>query len=201
MRINHPNKSTGINQNMEAKKPMFKLCNIQDNLNQTPSKRFNATTTLKNQLFNTKQEELPIKDIVSYASTLFDLKEYKKCSFVLKTYAKPKYQTAMFLYNFCEYNLIEQKKQEEMLDTSEIGSKTFNSRDYVKLQQSLEPYYEKEELNAFNIYLYAIILKELQLFDLCKSALIKCLNLFPFVWSAWIDLSLITKQCEMVKSI
>lgn len=105
----------------------------------------------------------------------------------------------MFLYYFSEYNLIEQKKQEEMLDNVEIGSKSLNSREYVKIQQIFEDLYQKNELSHFNIYLYAIILKELQLFDQCKEALIKCLNLFPYLWSAWVELSLITKQSEMVK--
>ncbi len=118
---------------------------------------------------------------------------------MLKPYAKPNYQTAMFLYYLSEYNLIEQKKQEEMLDTTEIGAKSFNSRDYVRLQQSLEVYYQKDELDAFNLYLYAIVLKELQLMDACRIALIKSLNLFPYLWSAWVELSLISKQSDMVK--
>jgi anaphase-promoting complex subunit 8 len=154
---------------------------------------------LKNHFFLIKQEEASIKNTLQYASTLFDLKEFRKCSFVLKPYAKPNYQTAMFLYYLSEYNLIEQKKQEEMLDTTEIGAKSFNSRDYVRLQQSLEVYYQKDELDAFNLYLYAIVLKELQLMDACRIALIKSLNLFPYLWSAWVELSLISKQSDMVK--
>ena len=193
------NKVNNYNLYSDPKKQLFKVSNVQDNITSNLTKKVNSNY-LKNHYSIIKQEESSIKNTLQYGSTLFDLKEFRKCSFVLKQYAKPSYQTAMFIYYLSEYNLIEQKKQEEMLDTTEIGAKSFNSRDYVRLQQSLEQHYQKDELDAFNLYLYAIILKELQLVDACRMALIKCLNLFPYLWSAWVELSLISKQSEMVNS-
>jgi len=186
--------------NSDPKKQLFKVSNVQENITSNTTKKVNSNY-LKNHYLIIKQEEANIKNTLQYGSTLFDLKEFRKSSFVLKQYAKPNYQTAMFIYYLSEFNLIEQKKQEEMLDTTEIGAKSFNSRDYVRLQQSLEQHYLKDELDAFNLYLYAIILKELQLIDACRIALIKCLNLFPYLWSAWVELSLISKQSEMVSTL
>jgi anaphase-promoting complex subunit 8 len=193
---NSSTKSNLFNQNFDTKRT-FKISNIQDNLPSTPLKKVNALS-LKSHICNLKQEESTIKDVLAYASSLFDLKEYKKCSYVIKPYAKPKYQTCLFLYFFSEYFLIEQKKQEEVMDSAEIGSKSFNAQEYLKIQKQLESFYQKGELDSFNLYLYAVVLKELNLKDASKALLIKSLNQFPYNWSAWVELCLICKQSDMV---
>jgi anaphase-promoting complex subunit 8 len=150
---------------------------------------------------NIKKDEADIKDILSYASTLFDLKEYMKCNNLLKNYATPKYPTAMFLYYYSEYIMIQQHKQEEMLENSELGSKYCSSKDVYKLYHVLKTYDMKNELNsAFMLYLYGVVLKELNLLNEAHNVLIRCLNSFPFIWSAWVDLTLISKQDDLYVS-
>lgn len=69
------------------------------------------------QSFNKVYFERPNEatDSLNLARVLFDLREYRKCVNLLKTYANPKYQSAMFLHNYALYMVSEQQKEEEIL--------------------------------------------------------------------------------------
>lgn len=148
-----------------------------------------------------KNEEAQIKDIINYASILFDLKEYLKCSYVLRNYANAAFPTAMFLFFYSEFLIIQQKTQEELLDNSELGSKYHQSKEMFKLMQTIQTLEQNNNLDTspFMLYLYGVILKELKMTQESKEAFLKSLNNFPFLWSAWTELSLISKQQEIVK--
>jgi hypothetical protein len=165
---------------------------------------FRDNTAVKSNTYSTylkqvKTDEAGIADIITYASTLFDLKEYMKCNHVLRSYALPKYSTAMFIYYYSEYLIIQQKKQEEYMDNSEAGLKYSNSKDLYKLYQGLKLH----DLggNPFMLYLYGVILKELNMLQEAKVILLKSLNLFPFLWSAWVEITLICRQNELIVNI
>lgn len=145
-----------------------------------------------------KKEEKPIKDIIAYASTLYDLKEYSKCIYILKNYANEKYPTAFFLYYFCEYLLLQQKKQEDVVENPELGFRNNSAKDLNKLLIAMNKSEYNFHNNPFCLYLFGVILKDLDQKEEAKDVFIKCLNLFPFLWGAWIDLSLISKQSDYV---
>lgn len=160
---------------------------------------FNVSSNKFSVFYNKlKYDEMNIKDIISYSSTLFELKEFLKCSNLLKSFANTKYPTAMFLYYFSEYMIIQQKKQEEMIDNADLGSKYYSSKELNKIYQILLPLSQNNELSAFMEYLYGVILKDLNMMQEAKVAFIKSLNQFPMLWSAWAELCLISKQTEMV---
>ena len=56
-------------------------------------------------------------DALGLARALFDLREYRKCTALLKTFANPKYQNAMFLYYYASYLLSEQSRAEEIYES------------------------------------------------------------------------------------
>lgn len=58
-------------------------------------------------------------DALNLARSLFDLREYRKCAFVLKPYANEKYQSALFLHNYALYLVSEYQKEEEALQAGE----------------------------------------------------------------------------------
>jgi hypothetical protein len=153
----------------------------------------------KSYLLQIKTDEQQISDIIMYASLLFDLKEYKKCNHVLIKCINPKYPTAMFLFYFSEYLMVQQRKQEEYMDNAETGYKHSNNKDLYKLYQSLKLHEQKEELSSpFIIYLYGVILKEMNLLEEAHTALLRSLQLFPFLWSAWIELTIISKKNDLM---
>lgn len=175
------------------------LCNEPMNSNNVKSKSNYSNKKLTTMLKKLKYDEILIKDIISYAGSLFDLKEYLKCTYVLKLYALPKYPTAMFLYYYSEFMIIQQKRQEELLENSDLSSKYYPSKEMSKLYLTLQQY--EAELSPFCLYLYGIILKELNMMEQAHSALNRALNQFPFLWPAWVELALIVKQNEIVSPI
>lgn len=186
-----------LNTNSEMKKltfsnQIYKKFYDQSNTSNIP--KTNSFAMLSKKL---KYDEILIKDIISYAGALFDLKEYLKCTYVLRLYAVPKYPTAMFLYYYSEYMIIQQKKQEELLENSDLGSKYYAAKEMSKLCRALQQYNQNSELSPFLLYLYGVVLKESKMINEAKTIFIKCLNQFPFLWSAWVEIALIAKQNEI----
>ena len=139
-----------------------------------------------------KNNEDKIKDILSYANCLFDLREYLKCYNVISNYATNDFPTAMFLYYNCQYMIIQQKMQEEKLDNSDnLNYKYSSSIELNKLQNELSQ--KEENFSPFMNYLYGIILKDLKRYNESKNYFIKCLNDFPYLWSCWLELCSILK--------
>jgi anaphase-promoting complex subunit 8 len=63
------------------------------------------------------------------------------------------------------------------------------------IESELSGFYEKDQLNDLNLYLYGVILKERGYKDAAKEAFIKSLSKFPLIWSVWLELSsLMTKN-------
>ena len=60
-----------------------------------------------------------VVDSLKLARTLFDLREYRKCSHVLKRYANERNQAALFLYILSNYLISEQMTEEEKLQNGE----------------------------------------------------------------------------------
>lgn len=140
-----------------------------------------------------KINEKEIKEMLNYANTLFDLKEYLKCINVLSSYINPKYQRAMFLYYLSKYYLTTEKMQEEKLNNNENLGLKYASPDMLnKLQIELSQYIPN--FSPFLNYLYGIILKDLKKFEESKIFFIKALNSCPFIWSCWVDLCYVLKQ-------
>ena len=84
----------------------------------------NKYSNLYNLYEEYKINEKEIKEILNYANTLFDLKEYLKCINALSPFLNPKYPRAMFLYYLSKYYLVSEKIQEEKLKNNEnIGVK------------------------------------------------------------------------------
>lgn len=58
-------------------------------------------------------------DALGLARSLFDLREYRKCAFILKPFANEKYQSALFLHNLALYTVSEHAREEDALQAGE----------------------------------------------------------------------------------
>lgn len=97
--------------------------------------------------------------------------------------------------------IIQQKKQEEMIENFDTNHKYSNSKELLKLSQILQNLEKTSDLSPFIYYLLGVTYKELNMLDNSKAALIECLNNCPFLWSAWVELSLLCKQSDIVKKL
>lgn len=52
----------------------------------------------------------------------------------------------------------------------------------------MQPMHERGELNAVNLYLYGVILKEKNKKEEAKNVFVEALNKCPLLWSAWLEL-------------
>jgi anaphase-promoting complex subunit 8 len=58
----------------------------------------------------------------------------------------------------------------------------------------LESLYSKDKLNALNLYVYGVALKQRNKKEQAKKVLVEALNKFPLLWSAWIELNSLCKR-------
>ena len=165
------------------------LTSLFNNSNQPLSSPSSPTTNTYASLYASyKQLEHPIKDTLTYASTLINLKEYHKCKQLLSPYAStPQYQTAMYYYYYCSYMITSQQSHEELLNNNDTSSfKYSSSSDLNKLQVKMNTY--ETSFSPFMCYLYAVVLKDLKRVREANAYFIKSLNAFPYLWSCWIEL-------------
>eukprot|EP00357_Protocruzia_adherens_P001976 CAMPEP_0114978578 /NCGR_PEP_ID=MMETSP0216-20121206/3886_1 /TAXON_ID=223996 /ORGANISM="Protocruzia adherens, Strain Boccale" /LENGTH=544 /DNA_ID=CAMNT_0002339793 /DNA_START=121 /DNA_END=1755 /DNA_ORIENTATION=+ len=128
-------------------------------------------------------------DKLHLARILFDLKEFNKAAFVLKEFAKPVHQEALFLHHYSLFLAAEQKKEEEIIENGDSLSRTtIMNRELNNIKTDLGKLYEEDRLNELNLYLYGIVLKETGQKDAAKQAFIKSINAYPLIWSVWVDL-------------
>jgi anaphase-promoting complex subunit 8 len=132
------------------------------------------------------ESETAATPTLQLARTLFELREYNKCCYILKPFAKPAYQSSLFLYYYAKYLISEAKAEEEGLNKLDGIKPT--DKELSDIEQDLKEYYNADKLNAINIYLYGMICKKKGSNIDAINCFIKAINLFPCLWSCWIEL-------------
>ena len=128
-------------------------------------------------------------DVLLVARGLFDLREYKKCAYLLKDFiTNPDYQAAIFLYYYSLYLAGEIRKEEEMLENGEANAKLVLNGELVIIEREYEKLYKQNKLNEFNLYLYGLVLKDQERKKEAREIFIAVLNKFPCFWSCWLEL-------------
>ena len=134
-------------------------------------------------------------DIVNLARVLFDLREYRKAVHKLEKHLKPSNQNAIFLFYYSLFLLSEQQVEEDKLQsTDNVARSTTINNELIRIENDLSEYYEKDELNAINLYMYGTILKKRNKQQKAKQVLVECINKYPLLWSAWLELNLMLKK-------
>ncbi|CDW85316.1 anaphase-promoting complex subunit 8-like [Stylonychia lemnae] len=161
---------------------------ISEQLEYNPSTNFNK-------VFFEKPSEAT--DTLNLARALFDLREYRKCSNLLKPLANHKNQSALFLHYYSLFQVSEMTKEEEILQTGDkISCSSVQNKELALIEADLQSLYQKDLLNGINLYLYGVILREKNKKDEAKQVLIQALNKQPLLWSAWLELGSMIKQTE-----
>lgn len=74
----------------------------------------------------------------------------------------------------------------------------YHIQSYHNLLIEMKPYYLNDQLDAFSLYLYALIHSKLEQWDSAKEAVLSSIQKYDGIWSAWLLLSLISqsdKEC------
>lgn len=99
---------------------------------------------------------------------------------------------ALFLRGYSLYLLGEKDKEQliaEAVDPLE-RCKVVNER-LKPLLEELKPLHAAGALDAFGLYLYAIVLNALKSKVQARDVLVQTVNAYPYIWSAWVDLALL----------
>eukprot|EP01028_Stygiella_incarcerata_P000314 TRINITY_DN1034_c0_g1_i1.p1 TRINITY_DN1034_c0_g1~~TRINITY_DN1034_c0_g1_i1.p1 ORF type:complete len:710 (+),score=177.81 TRINITY_DN1034_c0_g1_i1:16-2145(+) len=139
------------------------------------------------ELFRQEEE----KSMYLIGKSFFDCGEYRRCANFMERGESAK---SRFL---CVYSLFlhgEKRKEEEMLENSETpGGITSENSELSAFQlilndisrlQSPEDY----ESDPFLLYLYGVFARRLRQLELAKVLLRKSVEIFPWNWSAWMEL-------------
>ena len=134
-----------------------------------------------------KSKDVEEYDLIALGKAYFDNKEFKRCSHTLRGCVS---QKGIFLRNFSSYLEGEKRKEEQLLETTDLNvhNKELEglNKFYIKLQN------EGVELDGFNLYLFSLIQKQLNLYENSKVTLYNSIIKFPCNWSAWCDLLSLT---------
>lgn len=146
----------------------------------------------------------PVYNKIIVARNLFDLREFKKCSDLLKPYASDtNNQTAMFLYHYSLFMHGDLRKEEEFFENSkqtDIDNHRSRDKNYSvnnaahNLENILEPFYKEGLLGDLCCYLLGIAKRELEKFKEAVEIFAVTLDRNPCFWSAWLEL------CKIVSS-
>ncbi|KAI9276753.1 hypothetical protein BDA99DRAFT_474591 [Phascolomyces articulosus] len=129
-----------------------------------------------------------------YARALFRMQQYDNVAFILKDYTAPR---LMFLRLYAKYLAAEKRKNEriqDMLDVISDNSQAKNA-ELDAIYKELKQFHDQDQLDAFNLYLYGIVLRKRELNDMAAATLLSSLKKYEYNWSAWMELgALVTSK-------
>lgn len=165
---------------------------------------------------NINSNSLHINHILNYSSSLLHLKEYKKCFSYLEPHLSLLNQDIFYLYiesklyhlqssssskedilldqflsSTSSYSFSQQNNQSGKLQCKEsfpIKPSISTQKEVTLLINQVISSFNEDEMNPFLMYLLSKMYLLLNKPESAKAILIKCLNVFPFIWSAWEDL-------------
>ncbi|OQR86657.1 anaphase-promoting complex subunit [Achlya hypogyna] len=149
-----------------------------------------------------------IDGVAELARSYFDLCEHARAAHVLEAKRGALTPVEFFLLHYARYLAGERRKEAvstEMKATADTAKPTASNNTkptnpYLpQLRQDLATADENGELDAFGLYLYAIVLKQSACSSVnasgrCQQLLWQSIKAFPWNWSAWLELALSLQQ-------
>ena len=143
-------------------------------------------------------------DKLNLARVLFDLREYRKCAHTLQSLPSSN-QSALFLRSYATFLACQQRSEEESLESgdkiqaqsqSSQGSISSQSKEIAAIEQTLSRLRQEGKLDAINLYLLGVLLKQKDCKSEAREVLVEALNKMPLLWSAWLELGSLTTLQE-----
>ena len=151
-------------------------------------------TKLSNKFSEYASNLSQLSDECMLAKSYFDLKDYHRVIETLKNENFESNHYAFFVSLYAMYLVGEQRKEEQIsesnnqLEKSQVINK--NLREIMdKIKKKEDCIKDVHQLDAFHFFIKGVVLRELNRDTEAIDALIKCVNIFPYNWSAWRSLS------------
>jgi anaphase-promoting complex subunit 8 len=158
---------------------------------------------------NNTRVQIDVEDIVLLAKAYFDMKEYQRCSHLLLGCTSAH---ARFLDGYARYLAGEKRKEEEQLETADQLQRAQVTNTELKYlsQQFGKLYTEHVQsiktngapvLDGHCLYLYGIVLRELDRKADARAVLVHSVNAYPWNWSAWQTLTSLVEDRAMCAAL
>lgn len=147
-------------------------------------------------------------DLLLLVESYMSLGEYARVVYTVeksKDFNIPKNQRCQRLYflrSYAKYMLGEKRKEQELLEVTDPLEKSNAKNDQLQdLRTEMSDLKNSIGLDAFNLYLLGIIYKASGILDKARDVFVEALNAYPYIWSAWVDLAILCKDCDVLDSL
>eukprot|EP00892_Ulva_mutabilis_P012694 jgi/Ulvmu1/9798/UM056_0038.1 len=168
---------------------------------------YEAAAWAAQQLTALPEETLPLKpgevrpggeqesDVYLLAKSHFDCKEYQRCAHALRNETSvPK---ACFLRFYSEYLAGERRRHEEKIEMAgALGKVDVQNRMLDDLERDLEEMHKQNQLDAFCMYVYGLVLADRSKTEAARAVLAESVKKYPCNWSAWKALQQVCHEWE-----
>jgi len=177
------------------------LHGIGDSFPQRPTSTKRQTTSTE--LF--PEIEPPDTDHLLIAKSFFDLDDYLRCSHHLSssgTSPVSGHPKEVFLWAYGLYLIGEKRKEEEMSEVADpLEQCQLTNSNLRLLRNELSTLHSKDGLDGYLLYIYGVVLKEMQAKPLARQILCESVQKSPLNWSAWLDLGSLCTEKEDVDTL
>merc|ERR1719481_969849 len=136
----------------------------------------------------------PDLDTFTMAKAYFDLKEYDRAAFFTRGLSC---NPGRFLHLYSRFMSAEKKRLDDLTDTV-VSPDCAQLAQLRQLRTELEQLEASDQLDAYGLYVYGVVLRKLSLPDLAVPVLCNSIRLEPGHWGAWLELScLVTSRDKL----
>eukprot|EP00897_Mesotaenium_endlicherianum_P009716 jgi/Mesen1/8773/ME000524S08071 len=138
-------------------------------------------------------------DVYLLAKSFFDMREYRRAAHALRDTQGKK---ALFLRCYSLYLAGEKRKEEEVVEAAgPLGRSDATNPELPALQEALAAAHGEAALDGFGLYLYGLVLKELQRHVAAREVLCISVSAYPWNWSAWLELQTLCTDFEALGAV
>ncbi|GBG64532.1 hypothetical protein CBR_g45228 [Chara braunii] len=146
-----------------------------------------------------EEEEEEESDVFLLGKSYFDMKEYRRAAHALRGLPGKK---AFFLRSYAMYLAGEKRKEEEAVEMAgPLGKSEVVNRELAALESELGRNYEQDQLDAFGMYLYGVVLHQRERKAEARMVLCASVNSYPLNWSTWAELQAICTEPETLPNL
>lgn len=131
------------------------------------------------------------------AKSYFDCREYDRAAYFLRSCTSP---VPKFLNLYSMYMAKEKKRLDNSPDNTTLAGNS-HLKDLSELMSVLNEEYNHKKLDGYEMYLYGVILKKLDLTQLAIAVFLECVHLVPTLWSAWIELAPLVQDVDQLRGL
>lgn len=139
----------------------------------------------------------PDLDTFTMAKSYFDLKEYDRAAFFARNLTS---HAGRFLHLYSRFMSAEKKRLDDLTDTV-VSPDSAQLAQLRQLRTELHQLERTDQLDAYGLYVYGIVLRKLSLPELAVPVLCSSVRREPGHWGAWLELSCLVTSRDRLAAL